>query len=130
MLEKYNPFAKPKEEQLGKKAEDGEELEEAKNIDYYNDLQKKLLILKRDQNKCQYCFKEINEKSFFADHIIPMSKGGTNFKSNLISSCHDCNNKKKDKEVFEFLIENYRLGFLTQQEYLKQKEYIELIKDE
>lgn len=52
------------------------------------------IIFKRDGYKCQYCG---SNKQLTVDHIIPLSKGGTNEIDNLITSCRYCNSKKHDK---------------------------------
>ena len=58
-------------------------------------------IFKRDNYTCQYCG-SIGGK-LEGDHIIPISKGGTNDLENLTTSCRKCNRQKKDKTVEEFI---------------------------
>lgn len=53
------------------------------------------LVKKRDKCICFYCGK-VNENGH-CDHIIPLSKGGTDSIDNLVWSCEKCNLKKKDK---------------------------------
>ena len=93
--------------------------------DYYTDPVRRLSILSRDNNKCIYCLIDISEDNYHLDHIIPISKGGTSSKFNLVSSCEGCNHRKTDEDVFEFLLSNYRNHLISQSEYLKQKKYIE-----
>lgn len=38
------------------------------------------------------------------DHLIPVSKGGTNEESNLVIACRKCNNLKGDMMPYEFEI--------------------------
>jgi 5-methylcytosine-specific restriction endonuclease McrA len=44
------------------------------------------------------------------DHIIPRVAGGTNRYANLVTCCFDCNNRKGNREVAEFLRELYATG--------------------
>lgn len=44
--------------------------------------------------KCQHCGAT---ERLFIDHIIPLSKGGTNDYANLQLLCHSCNSKKGGK---------------------------------
>ena len=37
------------------------------------------------------------------DHIVPVSKGGTNKKSNLVVCCRWCNTKKAGRSYIDFL---------------------------
>ena len=54
-------------------------------------------IWKRDNFTCQYCGRTINETPLEIDHILPVSKGGTNASSNLQTLCQDCNREKYNK---------------------------------
>lgn len=58
-------------------------------------------IFKRDEYTCRYCG-SIGGK-LEGDHLIPLSKGGTNDLENLVTACRRCNRQKKDKSVEEFL---------------------------
>jgi len=61
-------------------------------------------ILTRDKFTCLYCGARAPSVCLEVDHVIPVSKGGTNHPSNLVSSCRDCNQAKRDGEL-EFLPE-------------------------
>ena len=52
-------------------------------------------VLKRDNNRCQYCNKHSNELTI--DHVIPKSLGGQDTWENLVAACIKCNNKKSNK---------------------------------
>lgn len=56
-------------------------------------------IFKRDSFKCQYCGKSAPDVILEVDHIVPVSKGGDNDSSNLITSCRDCNRGKTNIEL-------------------------------
>lgn len=53
-------------------------------------------ILKRDNFTCQYCGAKAPDVVLEIDHIRPVSKGGDNRESNLITACFNCNKGKKD----------------------------------
>lgn len=54
-----------------------------------------LRIVRRDNQTCQICGKNLKEDEIEIDHIIPFSQGGPTEESNLRVLCKDCNRKKK-----------------------------------
>lgn len=56
-------------------------------------------VFKRDNFTCQYCGKKAPDVVLNVDHIEPVSKGGTNDIMNLITSCFECNNGKRDRKL-------------------------------
>lgn len=52
-------------------------------------------ILKRDNNRCQYCGKKAPDITL--DHIIPRSRGGQDSWDNLVAACVRCNNRKGNR---------------------------------
>lgn len=54
-------------------------------------------VFKRDGYKCKECGKTNKETTLHADHIIPVSKGGTDELDNFQTLCEECNTAKKDK---------------------------------
>jgi uncharacterized protein (TIGR02646 family) len=48
----------------------------------------------RDDGRCQYCNIKLGLQSMTLDHVLPKSRGGASDWNNLVSSCHDCNQKK------------------------------------
>lgn len=50
--------------------------------------------------RCAYC----NEKKpLVKDHIVPVSRGGTNDYRNIVPACKECNGKKGDKSLLRFM---------------------------
>lgn len=58
-------------------------------------------VFKRDSFTCQYCGKSAPDVVLEVDHINPVSKGGDDDISNLITACFDCNRGKSDKKLTE-----------------------------
>ena len=98
--------------------------------DYYTNPEKRIEILERDNHLCFYCLAELPENNFYLDHIIPKTQGGHNYKCNLVSACKSCNTKKNNTDSSSFLLQNYRSGFLTQDEYQSQNEKLKELKTE
>lgn len=51
---------------------------------------------------CPYCGKQIITGHF--DHVVPISKGGTNARENILWVCATCNLQKQDSSLVEFLM--------------------------
>jgi 5-methylcytosine-specific restriction protein A len=44
---------------------------------------------------CQYCKGHFHPDELTMDHIIPLARGGTSEKINIVPCCKECNSKKK-----------------------------------
>ena len=55
------------------------------------------------QGLCFYCDKDLNSIGFHREHMVPLSRGGTNDRDNLCLSCPNCNLRKGSKTADEFL---------------------------
>lgn len=51
-------------------------------------------------SRCVYCGIALSLKEITTDHKIPLSKGGSNWLSNLAPACHQCNSGKRDKKYY------------------------------
>lgn len=58
-------------------------------------------ILEKYGFKCVYCGANPEKGKLMIDHVLPVSKGGTNDEANLVPACFECNNGKKDKILDE-----------------------------
>ena len=56
-------------------------------------------VLRRDGYICAYCGQMANT----VDHILPVSKGGTDDMENLVAACTSCNSRKSNKLSVFFL---------------------------
>jgi len=59
----------------------------------------RVLILQRDGFRCKMCGKTSRETTLEVDHIIPLSRGGTDSLDNLQTLCVDCNKGKSDLRI-------------------------------
>lgn len=51
---------------------------------------------------CAICGKPVELNNFTIDHIVPLSRGGSNEIKNLQIACHDCNELKSNRMDSEF----------------------------
>ena len=54
------------------------------------------IVLDRDRHTCTYCG---SDKQLEGDHILPLSRGGSNAFVNLVTACRPCNLSKGSKTV-------------------------------
>ena len=82
-------------------------------FDLVKDFDMQQYVLSKSDDRCCHCGK----KYFFPfgatiDHFVPLSKGGTNRKHNLIMLCHNCNQEKgndiKELSYIPYLLPKYR----------------------
>lgn len=80
-------------------------------------------VFKRDKFTCQYCGRKAPDVVLNVDHIEPVSKGGGNEIINLVTSCFDCNNGKRDKKLDDnSVVEKQRKQLELLQERREQME--------
>ncbi|MGW3072754.1 HNH endonuclease [Kitasatospora sp. NPDC001132] len=58
----------------------------------------RLEILIRWKNRCAYC----GELAQHLDHVVPLSRGGTDTAENMVPACADCNLSKGAKTLEEW----------------------------
>jgi 5-methylcytosine-specific restriction endonuclease McrA len=55
----------------------------------------------RDGYTCMYCLSTQNERQLTRDHIVPLSRGGRDVWSNVVTACRACNQRKADQLLSE-----------------------------
>ena len=78
-------------------------------------VQERNLVYNRTEGHCGICGKFIPLEEYTIDHIIPLSKGGTNALDNLQACCGFCN-KAKDDSLGDDFFNRIRNIFLYQAE--------------
>jgi 5-methylcytosine-specific restriction endonuclease McrA len=51
-------------------------------------------LFRRDAYLCMYCGEQFSDGHLTRDHVIPLSKGGRDVWSNVVSACKGCNTRK------------------------------------
>jgi 5-methylcytosine-specific restriction endonuclease McrA len=67
----------------------------------------------RERGACFYCLRRTPANVHCLDHVVPRVRFGRNSYRNLVSCCLECNSRKGDRPVPDFLRTLYRLGRLT-----------------
>lgn len=59
----------------------------------------RLKIYTRDGFSCAYCKRKFKTINLEIDHIYPVSKGGKDLPTNLVTACVKCNRRKSNKII-------------------------------
>ncbi len=57
----------------------------------------KRYLYNRDERQCFYCGKPLSFQQMTIDHVVPISRGGTDDVFNLVLCCRECNDAKGDR---------------------------------
>lgn len=58
-------------------------------------------LFRRDRHTCIYCLAALPERELTRDHVIPVSRGGDNVWTNVVTACRACNQRKADRLLEE-----------------------------
>ena len=70
-------------------------------------------IHNRERGACFYCLRRTPANVKCLDHVVPRARSGRHSYRNLVSCCVECNSRKGDRPVRDFLRTLYRQGRLT-----------------
>jgi 5-methylcytosine-specific restriction protein A len=48
----------------------------------------------KNRGVCHYCQKKVGAAELTMDHVVPIARGGTSTKGNIVPSCRACNQRK------------------------------------
>ncbi len=51
-------------------------------------------LFRRDRHVCLYCLRELPDRRLTRDHVIPLSRGGQDVWTNVVTACQPCNQVK------------------------------------
>ncbi len=52
-------------------------------------------LTKINRGLCEYCSQKFPREELTMDHVVPVARGGTSTKGNIVVSCKTCNTNKK-----------------------------------
>lgn len=82
------------------------------DADFFEVPANRRLILDRDENRCFYCLRALDENNYVIEHVISRPQGNNSYR-NLVASCRTCNNRKDSGLADDYLRLIYREGLLS-----------------
>jgi len=68
-------------------------------------------LFRRDQHTCAYCLQEMKDRHLSRDHVVPISRGGQNVWTNVVTACRVCNQKKDNMLLHETKMKLHMVPF-------------------
>lgn len=76
-------------------------------------------LFARDAHMCMYCGERFPARGLSRDHIVPLSRGGSDNWNNVVSACKRCNNRKAGQTPDQADMELLAVPFIpTHAEYI------------
>jgi 5-methylcytosine-specific restriction endonuclease McrA len=72
-------------------------------------------LFRRDKNTCLYCGGQFALNDLSRDHVQPLSRGGIDVWTNVVTSCRRCNNRKADRSPEQANMELLAIPFVPNQ---------------
>lgn len=74
-----------------------------REVDFYNIRENRQRVFERDKFVCHHCGKLLTRFSATLDHLQPVSEGGDNSYTNLVTACLQCNSQRGSQALMDFL---------------------------
>jgi 5-methylcytosine-specific restriction endonuclease McrA len=103
-----------------------EKVQDIEDMDFFNDVENRILILKRENYQCFYTLKRLTADNFVIDHVVSRPNG-TNSYRNLVASSRQANNMKGATSAPDFLRRLYREGFISDTEFQDRLQKLSLL---
>jgi len=72
-------------------------------------------LFRRDGHTCMYCLTTLGERHLTRDHVIPVSRGGKDIWTNVVTACRVCNQRKADRLLSETHMRLHAVPFTPNQ---------------
>ncbi len=66
-------------------------------------------LRQKERGICHYCGQKVAPEELTMDHIVPVCRGGTSTKGNIVASCPACNKDKKYYTPADILLQEITL---------------------
>jgi hypothetical protein len=81
-------------------------------MDFFNVPANRVLILEREEHHCFYCLRALTSENYVIEHVVSRPVGDNSYR-NIVAAYRECNNRKNDSSVEDYLRTFYRESFLS-----------------
>jgi len=96
-------------------------------MDFFEVPENRQMILERENRRCFYTLRPIDEKNFVVEHIVSRPTGDNSYR-NVVAASREANNRKGSMSAEDFLRKLFRDGFLNEIEFEGRIKTLSLIK--
>ncbi len=104
-----------------------EMLTDLEDMDFFEEGPNRELILAREEHKCFYCLRSLNQENHVIEHVVSRPIGSNGYR-NVVAACRDCNNKKGDSEAEDFLRALFRGCLLSNDEFEQRLSHLQRLR--
>lgn len=97
-------------------------------VDFFNVAENRARILRRESHRCFYCLRKIGEDTYVIEHVVSRPAGDNSYR-NLVATCYQCNNRKGNKQVEDFLRLLYREAVLSAEELADRRVQLQALRE-
>ena len=90
--------------------------QDLESMDFFTEPENRLLLLKREGNRCFYTLQALDHSNFIVEHVVSRPPGNNSYR-NLVAASREANNKKGASSAEDFFRRLYREGFLNESEF-------------
>ena len=101
---------------------------ELEEMDFFAVPENRMLILQREEGKCFYCLRVLNQSNYVIEHVVSRPEGSNSYR-NVVAACLRCNNKKGSIMAENFLRLLYREGYLSPEEFDNRLTALQCLRD-
>jgi hypothetical protein len=95
--------------------------------DFFNVDENRARILMREEHRCFYCLRNLNEENYVIEHVVSRPVGDNTYR-NVVAACRQCNNRKGSSDVEDWLRTLYRDGFLGEAEFQERISHLQRLR--
>lgn len=101
--------------------------QDIETMDFFSVPENRFLLLKRENYKCFYTLKPLDQSNFVVEHVVSRPDGNNSYR-NCVAASRETNNKKGSTSGEDYLRRLFREGFLSETEFQDRIHHLAMLK--